>query len=380
MADLCDNLTTIDMQNALMLSRQSSAKMRPDQLLNFYKFGRQVSPWRDLDKQKLDNVFDLLAKRVIGQDHALRVAEAMLKTAYVELEEPSKRRQPRGTMFYVGPTGVGKTELAKAIAEFVYGDENALVSLDMSNYSQGHDVQRLVGAPPSYVGFGQGGELTNRILQKPFCVIVFDEIEKAHPSLWDKFLQILDEGRLTDGRGQTVFFAQTLIIFTSNLGQDCEKDLAAMEPAKLESHFKNSVIDFCAKPTSQGGLARPELVDRIGKDNIIGFHYITEPDIRKKILQSKIAPLNDIFHERFGMGFEVSDRCIDWLESRSRTGIIRRDITNILKYQFRRNRLTPFVYRHLHQLKPGRTLFTDIGDNDDISFEIRQINGDQSND
>ena len=373
MADLCDDLTTIDMQNIVALSRQPASKMRPDRLVNLYKFGKQSSPWRDLDKGKLDNVFEELKKRVMGQDHALKAAEAMLQTAYVELEDPWKRRQPRGIMFYVGPTGVGKTELAKAIAEFVYGDENALISLDMSNYSQEHDVQRLVGAPPSYVGFQQGGELTNRTRQKPFCVIVFDEIEKAHRKLWDKFLQILEEGRLTDGRGQTVLFNQSIIIFTSNIGQDCQENLAAKDLAALHEHFKERVIRFFTKPISEGGLNRPELVDRVGEDNIIPFHYITDPAIRKKILQGKLTTLQETFRERFGMGFEVSDRCIDWLESRSRTGIIRRDITNVVKHYFHKNRLTTFVYRHLHQLKSGRTLFTDVANGgDDIKFEIRE--------
>ena len=375
LADLCDDLTTIDMQNIVALSRQQATKMRPDRLVNLYKFGEQSSPWRDLDKDKLDNVSEELKKRIMGQDHALKAVEAMLKTAYVELEDPWKRRQPRGIMFYVGPTGVGKTELAKAIAEFVYGDENALISLDMSNYSQEHDIQRLVGAPPSYVGFQQGGELTNRIRQKPFCVIVFDEIEKAHKKLWDKFLQILEEGRLTDGRGQTVLFNQSIVIFTSNIGQDNQENLAAKDPAALHKHFKERVINFFTRSVNEGGLNRPELVDRIGEDNIIPFHYIRDTAIRKKILKGQLAALKGIFRERFGMDFEVSDKCIDWLESRSRTGIIRRDITNVVKHYFHKNRLTTFVYQHLHQLKAGRTLFTDVAaGEDDIKFEIREGN------
>lgn len=379
MANLCDGLTMVDIKNLLALSCQSSSKMRPDRLVNLYKFGKQASPWRDLDRKKLDNTVEELKKRVMGQDHALKAAEAMLQAAFIDLDEPAKQRQPRGIMFYVGPTGVGKTELAKGLAWFVFGDEKALIHLDMSNYSQEHDVQRLVGAPPSYVGFEQGGELTNRIRQKPFCVIVFDEIEKANGMLWDKFLQILDEGRLTDGRGQTVFFNQTIIIFTSNIGQDSKENLADKDPAALDAHFKESVIRFFAGPINEGGLNRPELVDRVGEENIIPFHYITDPDIRKRILKSQLATLKEIFHERFGMRFEVSDKCIDWLESRKRTGIIRRDITNIVKHYFSKNLLTTFVYKHLHQLNPGRILLVDVpaGQNE-IKFEIREGNQDET--
>ena len=249
----------------------------------------------------------------------------------------------------------------------------------MSEYSHEHDDQRLVGAPPSYVGFEQGGELTNKVRQKPFCVIIFDEIEKAHGKLFDKFLQILDDGRLTDGRGQTVFFQQTVIVFTSNIGQDSGKDLTALDAAALEAHFKESVIRYFAAPHHEGGLGRPELVDRIEQDNIIVFHYITDPDIRKRILQSKLVSLEQDFRERFGMLFEVSDRCIDWLESRSRTGIIRRDITNVVKRYFNKNRLAMFTYQRRHQLKPGRILLANVPtEQNDIKFEICEGNQDDA--
>lgn len=372
MADLCDGLTTVDMQNLLALSCQLPSKIPPDHLVNHYKFGKQNSPWKDLDDRRLDNVAEELKKWVMGQDHAMEAVEVMLKSSYMGLGGEEKQPQ---VLFFAGPTGVGKTETAKGIARFLFRDESALIHFDMSEYSHAHDDLRLVGAPPSYVGFEQGGQLTNVIREKPFCVIVFDEIEKAHGSIFDKFLQILEEGRLTDGRGQTVFFDQTVIIFTSNIGQDCE-NLVGMDPASLEAHFKEKVISYLADPPradGKGGLNRPELVDRIGEDNIIAFRYITDPDIRKKILRSKLARIEEVLHERFGMRLEVSDRCIDWLESRSQTGIIRRDITNIVKRYFSKNRLAMFAYEHRHQLKPGRILSTDVpAKQDDIKFAIRE--------
>ena len=156
MADLRDGLTTADMRNLLALSNQLPEKLRPDKLINLYKFGQQHSPWEDLDRQKLSNVAEELKKRVMGQDQAVEAVATMLKRAYMGLgglHHSSDRKKPRGILFFVGPTGVGKTELAKATAEFLFGDENACIRFDMSEYSQEHDAQRLVGAPPSYVGF-----------------------------------------------------------------------------------------------------------------------------------------------------------------------------------------------------------------------------------
>lgn len=379
MADLCDGLTVIDLQNTLVLSHhlaeEMSSKMRPDRLINFYKFGKRSSPWRDLNARKLDNVVEELKKRVMGQDHAIDVAAAMLESAYVGIGD-EKQKQPKGKLFLVGPTGVGKTELAKAIAWFVFGDENALIHLDMANYGQEHDIQRLVGAPPSYVGFEQGGELTEAIRQKPFSVVVFDEIEKAHRKIFNIFLQILEEGRLTDGRGQTVYFGQTIVIFTSNLGQDRDiKELAAMDIPALDAHFKNSVKSYLGKPISEGGINRPELIDRVEEDNIIPFHFITDPDIRKEILRSKLVSVKQDFYERFDMRLDISDRCIDWIESRKRSGIIRRDITNIVNRYFSKNQLSRFIFRNRHQVKPGRIVSADVSaEQNKINFEIREGN------
>jgi hypothetical protein len=201
MADLTDGLTLLDLRNLLALSNQMPVRIRPDRLVNLYKFGEQRSPWEDLDGARLNGVEEELRKRVIGQDKAVHAVGTLLIRAYMGLaglQHSSVRRKPRGILFFVGPTGVGKTELAKATAAFLFGDENACIRFDMSEYSHEHDDQRLVGAPPSYVGFEQGGQLTNAVRQRPFCVLLFDEIEKAHPRVLDKFLQVWRAGGPVD--------------------------------------------------------------------------------------------------------------------------------------------------------------------------------------
>ena len=165
--------------------------------------------------QKLLHLEDELHKRVIGQDEAVTaVAEAVVRLA-VGLKDPNR---PIGSFIFLGPTGVGKTELARALAEFLFDDEKAMIRIDMSEYQEKHTVARLLGAPPGYVGYEEGGQLTEAVRRKPYCVILFDEIEKAHPDVFNVLLQVLDDGRLTDGQGRTVDFKNTLVIMTSNIG------------------------------------------------------------------------------------------------------------------------------------------------------------------
>ena len=195
-------------------------------------------------------------------------------------------------LFFVGPTGVGKTELAKSIAEFLFGDEEACLRFDMSEFNHEHADQRLVGAPPGYVGYEAGGQLTNAVKQRPFSLLLFDEIEKAHPRILDKFLQILEDGRLTDGKGETVMFSDTVIVFTSNIG------------AAEVSHESQSVRDDFIQKVRQHfvrELKRPELLGRIGEANIIPFNFMRDEDFLIDIARAKLEPLRKGLKDKWGV-------------------------------------------------------------------------------
>ena len=169
------------------------------------------------EKEKLLRMEDELAKRVIGQAEAVKAVSTAVRRARAGLQDPHR---PIGSFMFLGPTGVGKTELTKALAEYLFDDENALIRIDMSEYMEKHSVARLIGAPPGYVGYDEGGALTEAVRRRPYQVVLFDEIEKAHPDVFNVLLQVLDDGRLTDGQGHTVDFRNTLIVMTSNLGAE----------------------------------------------------------------------------------------------------------------------------------------------------------------
>ena len=176
----------------------------------------------EINGKKVRAIAKVLGQEVLGQDRAVASVVDIILRATTGLSgiQHSSRTIPRGVMLFAGPTGVGKTELAKTMAREIFGSEEAMIRFDMSEYSQSHSDQRLLGAPPGYVGYDAGGELTNAIKSKPFSILLFDEIEKANPNILDKFLQILDDGRMTDSRGETVYFTECLIVFTSNIGMN----------------------------------------------------------------------------------------------------------------------------------------------------------------
>jgi ATP-dependent Clp protease ATP-binding subunit ClpB len=267
MVDLTDGLSNRDMQSLISTSRLDKlAVTQPMKLINRFKVGKSIDLWEELDIVKIRTAARQLPARVVGQPSPIRTVVDVLevaKSGISTLGGNGKAGAPKAKMIFAGPTGVGKTELAKAVAELVYGDENAFIRIDMSEYGQEHNAARLIGAPAGYVGFDSGGVLTNHVRNKPFSLVLFDEMEKAHPKVFDLFLQILDDGRLTDGHGETVYFGQAAIIFTSNIGSDALDALLVQqeEPdyAQIKEIFNQAVKDYFART-----LGRPELLGRFG--------------------------------------------------------------------------------------------------------------------
>ncbi|MCS7324320.1 MAG: ATP-dependent chaperone ClpB [Anaerolineae bacterium] len=234
--------------------------------------------------QKLVKMEERLRKRVVGQDDALRVISNAVRRARAGLQDPNR---PIGSFLFLGPTGVGKTETAKALAEFLFDDERAMVRIDMSEYQEKHTVSRLIGAPPGYVGYEEGGQLTEAVRRRPYSVVLFDEVEKAHPEVFNVLLQLLDDGRLTDGQGRTVDFRNTVVIMTSNLlaGEDLERMTRDEIVRRLQRFF------------------RPEFLNRI--DEIVVFHPLTEQHILQ-IVDIQLERLRKLLADR-KIGLEVSE-------------------------------------------------------------------------
>lgn len=277
-----------------------------------YKFGEVRNYWEEVSLQKLNGAFNWFTqvKGIKGQNEAIEKVIRVIIRARADIQRKTggNPRAPRGVLFFAGPTGVGKTLTAKTLAEFLFGSEDALLRFDMSEYRQDFQVTRLYGAPPGYVGYESGGTLTNAVKTRPFSVLLFDEIEKAHPRVFDIFLQILSDGRLTDSKGETVFFSESIIIFTSNLGtrtentrgesiterQDLDNLISQNKTEEIKEHFIKSVKYFF-----QYEISRPELLNRIGEDNIIAFNYIATEDTMKGMLKHYLTRVQKEFNESY---------------------------------------------------------------------------------
>ncbi|MGZ8605060.1 MAG: AAA family ATPase, partial [Actinomycetota bacterium] len=228
------------------------------------------------ETEKLLRMEDELHKRIISQDDAIKAVSKAIRRTRAGLKDP---KRPTGSFIFLGPSGVGKTELSRALAEFLFGDEDALIQLDMSEYMEKHTVSRLIGSPPGYVGYEEGGQLTEAVRRKPFSVILFDEIEKAHPDVFNTLLQILEDGRLTDSQGHHVDFKNSIIIMTSNLGtRDIQKGpgvgFAARPDEKVTyDKMKDKVMDELKRSF------RPEFLNRI--DEVIVFHSLSQEDVKR---------------------------------------------------------------------------------------------------
>lgn len=265
-----------------------------------YRHGKKENPWMEINGKKVRAIAQVLEKEVLGQKKAIAsVVDIILRatTGLAGIQHSSGTR-PRGVMLFAGPTGVGKTELAKTMAREIFGSEEAMIRFDMSEYSQSHSDQRLLGAPPGYVGYDAGGELTNAIKSKPFSILLFDEIEKANPTILDKFLQILDDGRMTDSKGETVYFTECLIVFTSNIGMN-----SANIPESSETISHSDLERIVNKALRESW--RPEFVNRIGQ-NVIVFDYIREEQVAA-ILNKQLRKVCSAIYEQNNINIAWSE-------------------------------------------------------------------------
>lgn len=375
-----ENIECIDMledftnREIIQLSRMSRKedKMTFDKLFYLFKYGEKENPWEKLEQSRVKNIKKELSERVIGQEEAIAKIEKTVVKAYMGLtglHKTSSRSMPKGVFFFVGPTGVGKTELSKALAKFLFGDEQACIRFDMSEYAQENSDQKLIGAAPGYVGYEEGGQLTNAIKEHPFSVVLFDEIEKAakpNPRILDIFLQILEDGRLTDSKGETVYFSDTIIVFTSNLGANqvamsSDKEAVAKEFIKIvKDYFDNE-------------LKRPELLGRIGYNNIVPFNFIQDREFQYKICKNKLKPVIRGIEEKYKLEleFEKEMEAIEYILKSVDSSKGGRDILNAINDRLL-DPLAMFLFENKDDLRSlkGSRLVAKLGKNGfEFSFD-----------
>jgi len=288
-----DMATQAEMQDFTLLRNKVGEEEIADVVSKWT--GIPVSKMLEGEQDKLLKMDDALHERVIGQDEAVTAVANAIRRSRAGLSDPNR---PNGSFLFLGPTGVGKTELCKSLATFLFDTEDAMVRIDMSEFMEKHSVARLVGAPPGYVGYEEGGYLTEAVRRKPYSVILLDEVEKAHPDVFNILLQVLDDGRLTDGQGRTVDFRNTVIVMTSNLGSNVIQDMAAEDDYEK---MKSAVMDIV------GQHFRPEFINRV--DDVVVFHPLQREQIHA-IAKIQLAHLHQRLAER-DMALEVSDAALD---------------------------------------------------------------------
>jgi ATP-dependent Clp protease ATP-binding subunit ClpB len=301
------------------------------------------------ERDKLLRMESELHKRVIGQDEAIRAMSDAIRRSRAGLSDPNK---PYGSFLFLGPTGVGKTELSKAVASFLFDTEESMIRIDMSEFMEKHSVARLIGAPPGYVGYEEGGYLTEAVRRRPYSVILMDEVEKAHPDVFNVLLQVLDDGRLTDGHGRTVDFRNTVIVMTSNLGSDRIRELAEGHEYALMKEQVMSVV---------GQHFRPEFINRI--DDIIVFHPLVREQLHE-IAKIQVATLQSRLSDR-DLQLNVTDAVIEKLTNVGFDSVFG---ARPLKRAIQVHLENPLAQEILSgRFAPGDTIIADL-ESDEISF------------
>ncbi|RMF02762.1 MAG: AAA family ATPase, partial [Alphaproteobacteria bacterium] len=298
----------LEKQLAEAEAEEASASAMLEEAVTADHIAAVVSRWTGIpvdkmlegEREKLLRMEDELSKRVIGQEEAVHAVSTAVRRARAGLQDPNR---PIGSFMFLGPTGVGKTELTKALAEFLFDDEHAMVRLDMSEYMEKHSVARLIGAPPGYVGYEEGGALTEAVRRRPYQVVLFDEIEKAHNDVFNVLLQVLDDGRLTDGQGRTVDFRNTLIIMTSNLGAEY---LVNQPEGEDTDAVRDKVMEVVR------ASFRPEFLNRL--DEIILFHRLRREQMAA-IVDIQVARLQKLLDER-KIVLELDEQARTWLANK----------------------------------------------------------------
>jgi len=319
------------------------------------------------EASKLLHLEEALHARVVDQDEAIVAVSDAIRRSRSGLGDP---RRPIGSFLFLGPTGVGKTELAKTLADFLFDDEDALLRVDMSEYREPHTVSRLFGSPPGYVGYDQGGQLTEAVRRRPYQVILFDEVEKAHPEVWSALLQVLDDGRLTDGHGRTVDFRNTVIIMTSNIGSieaySKRRDTLGFQTTGASS--VEAAADQAIEKRLREALRntfRPEFLNRI--DEIIVFHRLRKESLLA-IVEKMLGDLRARLAER-QLSLSLTDAARDWL------------VTNGFDTEYGARPLRRLIQRQVEnplakqvlggEYESGDTVLVDVGENDALTFTRR---------
>ncbi len=321
--------------------------------------GIPVQRMLESERSKLLHMEERMHERVVGQDEAVTAVANAIRRSRAGLQDA---KRPIGSFIFLGSTGVGKTEMARALAEFLFDDENALVRIDMSEYMEKHSVSRLVGAPPGYVGYEEGGQLTEAVRRRPYSVVLLDEIEKAHPDVFNILLQVLDDGRLTDSQGRTVDFRNTIVIMTSNLGtellQDKLLEITEENRPTVMSQLRIDILNLLRK------RLRPEFLNRV--DEVILFQPLVPSEVAR-IAELQIDAVRKRLNE-IGISMMITDECVTWLAKR---GYDVQYGARPLKRVIQRYVADPLALKVLGaEVSAGDTVTVDCSDNGQVIFTV----------